>query len=467
MGSIKRRTGCIKNKRAVPLSLFYLKYFGFLFFGILAVVFSAFLVFELLILNEVVYSADYAEQQAKEAADRIAGAQEVSRELIPDLCQYVIFDADGEVRDGNIEKAGIEDAWSAVQGKKSDVKGHYYRVIPRGTEYCVLRYMITPQYSSSALRRYLPQPQNWILAASLCCILLLVVITALCFGHTLRKKMSPLVSTVEKIRNQELEFEILPSDIQEIATVLKAVDDMRSALKTSLESQWELEQRKKEQLLALAHDLKTSLTLIRGNAELLSDTELTEEQGECVDLIESSSRRMQNYVQTLMEVMKDGYAMQMQKTDTASFLQEIGEQIKQLCAMKKISLQENFECRNASFMADRELLMRALINIASNAVEYTPEGGTIFWEAGSVPEGTGDKGVLIFSISDTGKGFSADALKHAAEQFYMEDRSRHSKSHYGIGLFMADLAAKQHGGMLLLENSSETGGAKVIMKIPC
>lgn len=467
MGSIKRRTGCIKNKRAVPLSLFYLKYFGFLFFGILAVVFGAFLVFELLILNEVVYPADHAEQQAKEAADRIAGAQEVSRELIPDLCQYVIFDADGGVRDGNIEKTGIEDAWSAVQGKKSDAKGHYYRVIPRGTEYCVLRYMITPQYSSSALRRYLPQPQNWILAAGLCCILLLVVITALCFGHTLRKKLTPLVSTVEKIRNQELEFEILPSDIQEIATVLKAVDDMRAALKTSLESQWELEQRKKEQLLALAHDLKTPLTLIRGNAELLSDTELTKEQGECVDLIESSSRRMQNYVQTLMEVMKDGYAMQMQKTDTASFLQETGEQIKRLCVMKKISLQEKFECRNDSFMADRELLMRALINIASNAVEYTPEGGTIFWEAGSVPEGTGDKDVLIFSISDMGKGFSADALKHAVEQFYMEDRSRHSKSHYGIGLFMADLAAKQHGGILLLENSSETGGARVIMKIPC
>lgn len=73
---------------------------------------------------------------------------------------------------------------------------------------------------------------------------------------------------------------------------------------------------------------------------------------------------------------------------------------------------------------------------------------------------------LLFSITDTGKGFSADALKYAAGQFYMEDRSRHTNAHYGIGLFMADLAAKQHGGQLLLENSSKTGGARVTMKIP-
>lgn len=184
-------------------------------------------------------------REGREAADRIAGAQEVSREMNPDLCQYVIFDENGEVRDGNIETVGMEDAWSAVQGQKSDAKGHYYRVIPRGTGYCVLRYMITPQYSSSVLRRYLPQPQNWLFAAGLCLILLLVVLTALCFGHTLRKKLAPLILTAEKIQNQELEFDIQSSDIQEISAVLKAMDDMRAALKTSLESQWELEQCKK------------------------------------------------------------------------------------------------------------------------------------------------------------------------------------------------------------------------------
>ena len=48
----------------------------------------------------------------------------------------------------------------------------------------------------------------------------------------------------------------------------------------------------------------------------------------------------------------------------------------------------------------------------------------------------------------------------------MDDRSRSSKSHFGIGLFMADLVVRQHEGQLILDNSKETGGAKVVMKIP-
>lgn len=453
------------------MSLFYLKYFVFLFLGILAVVSGVFLVFEILVLNDAVYPANYAEQQAKEASGGIAGAQEVSRELIPDLCQYAVFDENGEAKGGDIEKAGMEDAWNAVQGKRSDTRGYYYSVIERDAEYCVLRYTIIPQFRSPVLRRYLPGPQNLFFAAGLFLILLLVVITALCFGHTLRKKMMPLISAAEKIRNQELEFDISSSDVREIEAVLRAMDDMRAALKVSLESQWKAEQRKKEQIMALAHDLKTPLTLIRGNAELLCDTKLTEEQGECADLIEKNSLRMQNYVQMLMEVTKDGYLLRPQRIGTASFFQEVGEQMKGLCVVKKISLQESLECRVSSFSADRELLMRALMNIASNAVEYTPEGGRIFWKVRSAEEAGNmadmrDEVFLLFSITDTGRGFSADGLKHAAEQFYMDDRSRHADDHYGIGLFMADLAAQQHGGQLFLENSPEMGGASVTIKIP-
>ena len=74
--------------------------------------------------------------------------------------------------------------------------------------------------------------------------------------------------------------------------------------------------------------------------------------------------------------------------------------------------------------------------------------------------------MLFFVITDTGKGFSAEALKHGMEQFFMEDESRNSKSHYGIGLYVAASVAQKHGGQLILENSQATGGAKVTLEIP-
>ena len=73
---------------------------------------------------------------------------------------------------------------------------------------------------------------------------------------------------------------------------------------------------------------------------------------------------------------------------------------------------------------------------------------------------------ILCSITDTGNGFSPEALKRATEQFYMDEQSRHSKSHYGIGLYVANSIITQHGGQLILSNSEKTGGAQVVIKIP-
>lgn len=452
--------GSIKNKRTIPLSLFYLKYFAYLFLGMFAGIFALVIIFGILLANEIIYPANYAEKLAQAARGEIADAEVVSEDLIPKLCQYVLFGADGEVKAGNIEKNGIANAWKAVQENVPGINGYYYTVIERDTEYCVLQYRIIAQYKSPTLQKYLLAPERLLPVSSLCLIILAVTITAVCFGRALKKKLSPLIQATEKIQKQELEFDIITSDIEEIDAVLKAVDDMRIALKESLENQWQLEQTKKEQMLSLVHDLKTPLTLARGNAELLCDTELTEEQKEYVDYIVSSSMQMQGYVQKLIDITRDGYKLQLQNVNIASFLQEIVEQAKGLCASKNILLKTDvIEWDEQSLSIDHDLLMRAIINVFSNAVEYTPADGTIIFEVSE------DNGYIAFSISDTGTGFSEEALQHATEQFYMDDRSRGSKTHFGIGLFMADLVMRQHKGQLILDNSEKTGGAKVVMKI--
>lgn len=97
--------------------------------------------------------------------------------------------------------------------------------------------------------------------------------------------------------------------MKEIDDCLSSIDEMRNALKDSLEKQWRAEQEKNRQMSALAHDIKTPLTVVRGNAELLSETKLTEEQKSYIEYIANSALQMQNYVQTLIEVTKsaEGY----------------------------------------------------------------------------------------------------------------------------------------------------------------
>ncbi len=461
MGNIKRK--------AVPLSIFYLKYLFFILAGIIAVVISVLFIFEVMVINGFIYPANYAQQQAKAAEKEIASAESFSSGMVPGLCKYVLFDKYGNVKEGNISGSVLTDAWEAVNAslngkqysKNSLFGNHYfYNVVKCNEDYCVMAYRIIPQYKQPLMRKYLLAPQNLMLVSTVLFILLIVIIISVCFGKALKRKLTPLISAVGKIQSQELGFTIMPSDIKEISDVLNAIDNMREALKESLESQWKSEQAQKEQILALAHDLKTPLTLVRGNTELLYDTGLTKEQEELAGYIGKSSLQMQEYVQKLLDITRYGYKPELKKVHIREFFNSITEQAEILCAARNISFQKSFVCNVRSFMADKEELMRAFLNVFSNAAEYTPEGGTIYFETYM------ENNFIIFKTSDTGSGFSKEALQYAKKQFYMEDKSRNPEQHYGIGLYMADLVIKSHNGELVLGNSGRTGGAEVVVKVP-
>ena len=78
-------------------------------------------------------------------------------------------------------------------------------------------------------------------------------------------------------RHQDLEFPCPDSQVLEIKKILETFGRMRDTLKESLMKQWELESARKEQMGALAHDLKTPLTVIRGNVQLMGEAESLEE----------------------------------------------------------------------------------------------------------------------------------------------------------------------------------------------
>ena len=127
---------------------------------------------------------------------------------------------------------------------------------------------------------------------------------------------------------------------------------------------------------------------------------------------------------------------------------------------KGIVIQQTQHNFPQNITGDRMLLERALMNLVSNSLEYSPENSTLYIDVDSTDN------YLNICITDCGCGFSQEALNHAKERFYMADQSRSSKLHYGMGLYIVDIIIKQHKGKLLLDNSTETKGAKVTIKLP-
>ncbi|WP_243182710.1 sensor histidine kinase [Blautia stercoris] len=218
----------------------------------------------------------------------------------------------------------------------------------------------------------------------------------------------------------------------------------------------------KEQIAALAHDLKTPLTVIQGNVDLISETELDEEQRLYAEYISSSSEQMQLYIRTLIDISRaaSGYQLHMEDIDVLSYVEQLRGQIDALCQTKKIGLQMELEHLPDVLSVDKLLLERAIMNVINNALDYSPQDSSIHISI------IGGKPHLKITVTDAGPGFSQEDLLHAKEQFYMADYSRSSNLHFGMGLFITKSIVQQHGGQLDLSNSEKTGGAQVTILIP-
>lgn len=419
--------------------------------------------FQILSSNGTILPGYFSERQLLEIQDRIASSEAVTAELIPKTCSYAVFTREGKYISGNLTRNDATQAWELTQVKGSNIYLVYHFLsIPRKDEICIVRYTYRAQFRSSLLRRLLPYPEILFFILFGIGFLLESFFFASLFGKKLVRRMSGMQNATEKIQNQDLEFTVESSGIEEIDNVLWSLDKMKETLKVSLKKQWKMEKERRKQISALAHDIKTPLTVVRGNADLLLKTDQTQEQKEYTDFIKDSTNQMEQYIKMLIEISKAemGYSLKKKSIDSKCFIDSIHSQINALVTFKKLTL--DFQVHNLpKFLdADFDLLQRAIMNIVSNSVDFSPVGGKIIFKV----EGRGDN--IRFCIIDHGQGFSFDALKNATQQFYMADMSRTSNDHYGMGLFIAKSIAEQHGGSLSIDNSQVTGGGKVIIEVP-
>lgn len=411
----------------------------------------------------VIYPANYEEQQIDLVADKILLANEVTPDMIPELCEYVIFDFEGNTKICTMTAEQAKAAWFCVVNHESfgSYRGNFYYVIPRNDEYCVIQYQLEPQFVSPVLREKIEHPERLFMVLVLFLLFISMILYSIIFGKTMKKRLQIILDVTDQIKDQNLDFEIKYGKVKEINRILEALDKMRSELKVSLETQWKNEEQKKQQISSLAHDLKTPLTIVKGNNELLYDMEPTEEQKECLDYIAECSDKMSGYIQALIEVNKSEAKImpEFEIVSSMDFFNEVKKEAEALCKTNEIKLE--FICElNRDIMICKDLLFRAIMNIIDNAVSYSKKNGIL---KVSVDE---NHDQMMISVIDEGPGFSQEGLKKATTQFYMEDKSRSGQEHFGIGLYEASETAKQHGGALQIRNN-EDRGACVTISIPC
>ncbi|WP_081676679.1 sensor histidine kinase [Butyrivibrio sp. NC3005] len=455
---VKKKTKEHTNKplkRSISLGSVFLRYvFGMLCLLLILGV-SAVIIFDILINSGAVYPANYAEKCINDSIESIINSDEVTSDMMPFLSRYAIFAKDGEVKETNMTEKELLSARDIMNSQKISVN-YFYKVIYAKNENVFLRYELTPQYRSKFLRQHFIEPQKFTIVLVIIGQFAIIMFTSLRFVKKMKEKLKPVLNATDEIKHRNLDIEISRSGVKEIDDCLVSIDDMRIALKDSLENQWNAEQEKNRQISALAHDIKTPLTIVRGNAELLMETDITDEQKSYLDYISNSTLQIQNYIQTLIEVSKssDYLHQKREKVELKKVIQEIKNQTTGLCRVCAIEAKWKEDVTSDYVYIMEDSYIRAVMNLVKNATEHTDRKGIIYI---SILE---KDGKLFFVVEDTGSGFSKEALIHGTEQFFMDDKSRTSSGHYGIGLYFANQIAGMHEGSLLLSNSDKTKGAR-------
>ena len=325
-----------------------------------------------------------------------------------------------------------------------------------------LQIMAMSLHGNAVLQQYLPDFQTCATIILLLSWLAAGAISTHHFAGLLRRDAALLTGATETIAQQQrLDTPLTgKARVREFGETLTAMEQMRLSLAQSLERQWAMEQQRRLELAALTHDLKTPLTVISGNAELLAEDSLTAAQEEMVNTILHSAIRLQDYVAQLRAMTAEG-AEADQKKETADLAdlvcgwRGIGQS---LCAAKQI----RFQCPSVpklELSVYRTSLDRAVSNLLDNAVRYTPVGGQITLTAFR----EGDR--LTIAVEDSGPGFSPEALARGEQAFFTSDASRPQKGHMGMGLYFAGQAAKRHGGSLRLANTEQGARAELVLPI--
>ena len=204
----------------------------------------------------------------------------------------------------------------------------------------------------------------------------------------------------------------------------------------------------------VTHDLKTPLTTIQLSLHLLEhmpDPGKRQHQfGVMKAQLEYLSRLLHD-LRTIAQQDADT-PLQLRSLDLNDFAQNIVQEHEPLAAQKAQTLYYSTNTPLPDVQADREKLTRAVINILTNAINYTPEGGTITVCTGLY------EGAAALEIIDTGPGIHPDDLPFIFNPFYRSDRARSMyQGGMGLGLAIAHQIIAAHGGQIEVESTPGQG----------
>jgi PAS domain S-box-containing protein len=221
---------------------------------------------------------------------------------------------------------------------------------------------------------------------------------------------------------------------------------------------------KDEFLATLSHELRTPLNTVVGYTAMLRNGMMDEtQQSKALEVIYRNAQVLTDLVGELLDtsrVVTGKVRLQMSDTSLSLLAQESAENIRPSITAKGLVLQTRIE-PNVTILGDVDRLRQIIWNLLTNAVKFTPTGGTIELAVWA------EAFHACILVRDTGIGLHADALPHIFKRFWQGDSGRmREQSGLGLGLALSRYLTELHGGTIQAKSGGEGKGAEFQVTLP-
>jgi len=224
--------------------------------------------------------------------------------------------------------------------------------------------------------------------------------------------------------------------------------------------------RSKDFFLAfVSHELRSPLNAILGWAKILLSRPVDDEtRRNALETIEKSARSQTKLINDLVDsarVASGKISLEFRPTNLYEVVKVSYISQKPAADARRISLEFTHDSANVMVFADANRLQQVFVNLISNAIKFTPEGGRI-----SVSLTTSDE-VAEVRVEDTGRGISADSLPNIFKQFsQVQPVHDISKGGLGLGLSIVKILIGKHGGTVDAQSPGVGEGSTFIVRLP-
>jgi len=242
----------------------------------------------------------------------------------------------------------------------------------------------------------------------------------------------------------------------ELARLTESFNEMLKSLQESRERQ--------SQLVADAgHELKTPLTSLRTNIELLmmasknpSDTITPDDIADLEHDVMSQLEELTNLVTDLVDLAReDSQHSVVEPIDLGEILDGVIDRVRR----RRLDIKFTFNLIDWYLMGDQRGLSRAFLNVLDNAAKWSPENGTVTMTMQQI-----DDDRVEITVDDEGPGIPADERELVFERFYRSVESR-AMPGSGLGLAIVKQVMESHGGSVRAEESPR-GGTRMVLELP-